>query len=167
MLKSTKNICLMALGIALYVVLSMTVKIPLISHIQTDLGYVAFGIWCSIFGWYGFIVGTIGCMLESLIISGWIPIGWMLGQVVIGLICGSAYKHCNSAVVKVLLTIIAIFIGIAGIKTIVECYLYSIPFEIKVIKNIIASVADIVPMIIGMYVGCKFKSKTDKFMNSI
>ena len=37
-MKKTKKIALLGMGIALYVVLGAMVKIPLIAHIQTDLG---------------------------------------------------------------------------------------------------------------------------------
>lgn len=158
-MKRTQKICYIGIGIAFYVALSMTVKIPLISHIQTDLGYIAFGAWCCLFGWLGAIVGAVGCLLESLLISGWIPTGWILGQIAIGLICGIAYKHCKSNIAKILITIIAVFIGIAGIKTIVECYLYQIPFGVKIAKNAIATIADIVPMIGGLFIGNAIKSK--------
>ena len=40
----------MGIGIALYVVLGMMIKIPLIGHIQTDFGYVAYGTFLSLFG---------------------------------------------------------------------------------------------------------------------
>lgn len=155
----TKSICLMGLGIALYVVLSMTFKMPLISHIQTDLGYIVFGVYCVLFGWQGFIVGALGCMLESLIFNGWFPTGWIIGQIVIGVICGIAYKKFNSNAFKIVITVIAILIGIAGIKTLVECKLYSIPFAVKVIKNLFAAAADMPPMIIGLFVGNYLKSK--------
>ncbi len=47
----TKKICYMGLGIALYFVFAMALQIPLIGHLKTDLGYIAFGAWCVIFGW--------------------------------------------------------------------------------------------------------------------
>lgn len=55
---NTKKISITALGIALYVVLSMTVKIPLIAHISLDLGYIVFAFYCYHFGTVsGMIVG--------------------------------------------------------------------------------------------------------------
>lgn len=154
-----KTICYLGIGIALYVALSMTIKIPLISHIQTDLGYIVFGVYCVLFGWQGFIVGSIGCLIESLIFNGWLPWGWILGQIAIGIICGICYKKFNYKITKVIVTIIAVFIGIAGIKTLIECKLYSIPLMIKLGKNLIAAVADTIPMIIGMFVGEKIKNR--------
>ena len=45
----TKKITYLGMGIALYVVLSMTVKIPLINQIKTDFGYLAFGAFLNLF----------------------------------------------------------------------------------------------------------------------
>lgn len=153
--KTVKHISYMAMGIALYFVLGLTLKIPIVGHLQTDLGYIAFGAWCAVFGWQACIVGAAGCLLESLLLSGWFPPGWILGQLVIGVICGMAYKKCNSNVLKIIITVFAVFLGIAGVKTLVECKLYSIPLAVKLSKNSVAAVADTVPMIIGMFVGEK------------
>lgn len=158
-MRKIKNICYIGMGIALYFVLSMALNIPLIGHLKTDLGYIAFGTWCVLFGWQGCIVGAAGCLLESLLVSGWIPIGWILGQITIGLICGTAYKKCKSTVVNVIITIAAVFMGVAGIKTLIECELYSIPLVVKLSKNLIAAVADTIPMLIGLFVGNMIKKR--------
>ena len=93
MMTNTKKITFTAIGIALYVVLSMSMKIPLIAHISLDLGYIAFALYCYHFGAIsGMIVGGVGCVLISLITTGWFPPGWFLGNLVIGLICGCLYK---------------------------------------------------------------------------
>ena len=152
---NVKKITLLGIGIALYVVLSFAIKIPLISHIQTDLGYIAFGAMCAIAGVPALIVGVFGCLLESLFMTGWVPIGWMIGQGIIGIICGYAYKKNKNIWLNIIITIVAILIGIGGIKTIIECYLYAIPFAVKIPKNLIASVADMVPMIGGYLLAIK------------
>ena len=93
MMTNTKKITFTAIGIALYVVLSMSMKIPLIAHISLDSGYIAFALYCYHFGAIpGMIVGGVGCVLISLITTGWFPPGWFLGNLVIGLICGCLYK---------------------------------------------------------------------------
>lgn len=158
---STKNITFLGMLIALYVVLGLVMNIPLLagSHLQTDLGYIAFAVALMMFGWQGMIVGVIGCLIESLVVSGWVPFGWMLGQAAIGIICGLAYKKTDNKIIHVVVTIAAVFIGIAGIKTLVECRLYSIPFAVKFAKNFIAFIADAVPMIIGLLVGYRLIDK--------
>lgn len=165
--RNIKMICCLGVGIALYVALSATVKIPLISHIQTDLGYIVFGAFCVWLGWKGLIVGAVGCMLESLIFSGWFPVGWIAGQILIGLICGISYRALKDKsnwikyVVSGLITVAAVFIGVAIIKTVIECAMFAIPFEAKMAKNSIAFVADTVPMILGMIIGHKLNNKIE------
>ena len=157
-MKNTKMIAYLSVSIALYIVLSMLVKIPLISHIGTDLGYIVFGFACFTFGWSAAIVGIIGCMFESILISGWIPIGWMVGQAIIGLMCGYFYKHSKNKAVHIFITIIAIFIGVGIVKTGIECVLYQIPVLVKLPKNIIAFIADTIPMLIGLWFGYNYKT---------
>ena len=43
-MSKTKKICLTALGIALYVCVSMLIKIPVVGHISLDLGYIVGGL---------------------------------------------------------------------------------------------------------------------------
>ena len=155
--KNVKKICYLGIGIAMYVVLSMAMKIPLISHIQTDFGYIAFGVFACLVGWEAAIVGVIGALFSSLLINGWIPIGQMVGQLVIGIICGLAYKKIKNIPVNIAITIVAVFIGVGLIKTGIECKLYSIPFAVKFIKNCIAWVADTIPMVFGYLLSFKFK----------
>ena len=44
-MKNVKRIAYLGIGIALYVVLGLVMNIPLLAgtHLQTDLGYIAFG----------------------------------------------------------------------------------------------------------------------------
>ena len=157
-MKKTKLIAYLGMSIALYVVLGMTMRIPLIGHIGTDLGYIAFGVACFLFGWPAAIVGIIGCLIESLLVSGWIPIGWMIGQAAIGLICGVVYKKYDNKIIHILITVFSVFIGIVVIKTVIECNLYDIPFLVKIPKNTIAWIADTIPMLIGLFTGYRLKN---------
>lgn len=171
-MNKTKKICYLGIGTALYVVLSATVKIPLIGHIQTDLGYIAFGAFLVLFGWPAAIIGVLGCLIESLIFSGWVPLGWMAGQLFIGLTCGRWYEltRRNQPVYKEvsrgIFTVLMMFIGIAEIKTGIECYLYSIPFEIKFAKNMVAFIVDMIPMITGMLIGTRIWDRIKKITNN-
>jgi len=151
--KNTKKLTFTALGIALYVLLSMTMKIPLIGHIGLDLGYIVFAVYCYHFGILpGVMVGGIGCILVSLLTSGWFPPGWLLGNILIGIFCGWLYKHENTnyaIISNIVVTIAAVALGILGVKTIVECSLYSIPLAVKVPKSIVAFVTDAIVMCAG------------------
>ena len=156
-----KNILALGLLSALYVVLGFMCKIPLIGHIGTDLGYVAFAVVLYNFGPAGAAVGVIGCFLESYLLQGWIPYGWIAGQLLIGICCGLVYKKVDNKVLQIIATIVAMFVGIGLIKTLIECGLFGIPFEVKIVKNSIAFVADLVPMVIGLVVSWKMNKRKD------
>ena len=150
-----KKMTYTAIGIALYVALSMVLKIPVIGHIGLDLGYIVLAVYCMKFGAVsGAIVGACGCTLISLIMSGWFPPGWFVGNLVIGLICGKFYKKENK-IYNIVLTMFAVILGILMIKTVIECYMFSIPFMVKIPKNAIAAVMDMFVMWIGLFVSDK------------
>lgn len=155
-----KRICYLGLGVALWLVFAAVLKVPLIGHIQTDLGYIVFGVYCVLFGWQAAIVGVLGCMLESLIFSGWFPEGWMLGNLFIGITVGAIlHKFKVNKFVALIVVCVSVFLGIGIIKTVVEWAIYKMPFSVKFMKDLIATVADIVPMYIGILLGNMFKNK--------
>lgn len=153
--KNLRKICALGILTALYVVLGFSYKIPLIGHIATDLGYVVFAVALYNFGVAGAAVGILGCFLESLVLQGWIPYGWIVGQLLIGIVCGLVYTKCGAKSLQVLVTIVAMFVGIGLIKTLIECRMFGIPFEVKFMKNLVAFVADLVPMLIGLVISWK------------
>lgn len=159
---STKRICLIAMGIALYVCVSMIISIPIVGHISLDLGYIVLAIYCYLYGSVaGAIVGTGGCFFVSLLSSGWIPIGWMLGNLFIGVICGRAYSVTKGEKyapwINLFVTIVAVFVGIGLIKTVVECVLYSIPVSVKFAKDLVAFAMDATTMCAGLLLSSKIK----------
>lgn len=168
---STKKICITSIGIALYVALSMTVKIPIIGHIALDLGYVVLGVYCFCFGGVsGAIVGGCGCVIVSLITSGLFPPGWFVGNIFIGAVCGKLYERDQRDSVLAFLggyfnfmvTILAVLIGIGVIKTAIECLLFSIPWMVKIEKNGIAALVDIIVMMIGVLLAPRISKKVRK-----
>lgn len=152
--KKLLYMCHAALGTALYFVVSMTIKIPVIGHISLDLGYIVLAIYCYLFGGaYGAFIGGAGCILVSIISSGWIPYGWFPGNLVIGYICGRFYIRKKSLLAftkNVGITLIAVFIGIVCIKTFVEVLLFQIPLSVKLAKDIVAFVMDTIVMSAGL-----------------
>ena len=98
-MKKTTKITLTAVGVAMYVVLSMIAKIPVIAHISLDLGYIVLAVYCYHMGAVsGMIVGGAGCVLVSLLTTGWFPPGWFAGNLLIGLWCcgnDGKYQHHN------------------------------------------------------------------------
>jgi uncharacterized membrane protein len=159
-----RNIAFIGIGIALYIVMSLTLKIPLIGHISVDLGYIALAVYCYHFGAVaGALVGGAGCALMSTLVYGMFPPGWLVGNLLIGFICGLLYKKKGKYKIlfNILLTIIAIFIGIGIIKTVIECMMFHIPFGVKFIKNLVAFICDAIVMTIGILVAPKIpKLKT-------
>lgn len=154
-MSKTKGICLTALGIALYVVVSMSLKIPTgIGHLALDLGYVVLAVYCYIYGGVsGAIVGACGCFLVSLISTGWIAIGWPLGNLLVGALCGVVYNRTKdkkwAVPIGMAVTVVAVFIGVGVIKTVVECAMYSLPLGIKFAKNMVAFAMDAAVMCAG------------------
>jgi len=151
---TTKNICLTALGVALYVAMSMVIKIPVIGHISLDLGYIVFAVYCYIYGAAsGAIVGACGCFLVSILATGWLGTEWAMGNLLIGVICGIVYKrikdHRYEIIIGIVTTVIAVFLGICIVKTALACAVYGYPFAVKFAKNSIAFVMDSIVMSIG------------------
>ncbi len=93
--RKTKKICLMAVGIALFVVLSLCLQVPLFENYYLCLGYVVMAVYCYSFGTLsGTVVGFFGVVLYCLVISGMrgMP-GWALGNIVIGTTLGQMFKR--------------------------------------------------------------------------
>lgn len=155
-----------AAGIALYVVVSMLLKIPMIGHISLDLGYIVLAFWCMMFGPVSAgLVGCGGAFLVSLIASGWIAFGWPLGNLLIGVVCALVYKP-DKPIRNVAITVLMVFIGVLGIKTAVECPLYGIPIMVKIPKNAVAAVADTITMTVGARMAGKCYDRLAKIIKN-
>lgn len=150
MSNKVKKITYLGMGIALYVVLSYTVKIPLINQIRTDFGYLVFGVFLCLFGVEGTIVGVLGCIISNLLYSGTFPIGWALGQLFIGIVCGLSFRKVENTGLRVLIACVSVLIGIGVIKTLVESFLFNLPLAAKFVRGLVASVADAVPFALGI-----------------
>lgn len=149
-MKTTRYVTFTAIGIALYVALSMVAKIPLfVGHLAFDLGYIVMAVYAMQIGAVSAaIVGGCGCVAVSMLASGWFPAGWLLGNIIIGLICGSTYDYKRPAR-NIIITILAVFLGILSVKTLIECSLYEIPFLVKLPKNLVAATVDAITMSFG------------------
>ena len=139
---------------ALYVVLSAFLKVTFIGNIQLDLGYIAYAVALYMFGWAGIVVGVIGCSLESILFSAYgFSVSWAAANLVIGVlfvIIGlSDTEVMRPRIVEALAIIGCAGISMVLVKTPIECWLYGIPFKIKVAKNLVAAVADGITMILG------------------
>lgn len=148
---TTKKITGIAVLTALYCVLSAMMKIPFIGAISLDLGYVALTLACAVFGPWGAFVGAVGCGLESMMFSPYgFSISWFVANLIIGLGCGFVFMNTKIVWKRVLAIILFVGIGMLGAKTGIECYLYHIPFAVKIIKNLVAFGVDSLVMLIGL-----------------
>ena len=155
---SVKKICINGIGIALFVVMTLCLQVPVFENYYLCLGYVAMAFYTYYFGTTsGVLVGTVGVFLYCILTGGLrgMP-GWILGNVVIGIICGITAKivkkHDRKYIKEILMitsVIISAAIGILVVKSLVEVALYSLPFMLRVTNNIFAFVADVVVLVLG------------------
>ncbi len=162
-MKATKKIALIGILSALYVVLSLTLKIPMgIGSIALDLGYLALTVAVFTVGPWAGAVGGIGAFVESLAFTAYgISWGWVVMNILIGVIAGFALRKIKLENIKQyaisgLILIGAVLVGITA-KTIIECNLYSIPYLVKIPKSAVAFGVDAVVMLIGLPIANKVK----------
>ena len=161
-MKKNQKIAFLSLGIALYVVLSAFVIIPIVNRIKLDLGYIVFGIYLNTFGIAGTAVGVLGCIIGELLKGGSLRIAWPIGQAFIGIFLGLLLPKTKNTWLKVLYCIIAVFIGIAVIKTIIEVAMYQFPFNLKFASNFAAFIIDAIALITGVLLNRKIRIIKDQ-----
>ena len=159
MSKQIKRISLLAVGIAMFVVLSLCLQVPVFENYYLCLGYVVMAVYCCSFGTLsGTVVGFFGVVLYCVVISGLrgMP-GWSLGNIVIGIGLGSVFKAVRPLKSVVLRTVIecsvivaVTAVGILVVKSETESLLYAQPFLVRVAKNTSAFIADCVMLIISL-----------------
>lgn len=157
--KTTRKICATAMGIALFVVLTLCLQVPVFENYYLCLGYIAMMVFCYYFGTAsGTVVGVVGVILYCLLTSGLrgMP-GWAIANIVIGALTGFACrltKNVEKRWVRIAVVTFAIVlstaIGVLVLKSFVEYILYAQPIWIRMAKNVYAFVADIVVMIIAI-----------------
>ena len=154
----TKKLCYLAALTALYVVLSAFLKINIIGNIQIDLGYIAFAVAICEFGFSGALVGIIGCALESILFSAYgFSISWAAANAIIGIGCAACFLATEKTWLRALSIILFCAIGLLFAKTLIECYLYTIPLAVKIPKNAVAFAMDSAVMIAGLFVYRRIK----------
>lgn len=162
-----KDITYLAFGIALFVVLSMCLRVPVFENYYLCLGYIVMAVYIWNFKWYeGTVIGVLGvilyCWIGGLGFNG-LP-GWAAGNLVIGIILGFTlplFKKLADKVTKstepgeyvakkkavviplfIIVAVIATFIGIELVKSFVDMFVVAQPFAIRFIKNFNSFVAD-------------------------
>ena len=160
----------MAVGIALFVVLSLCLQVPVFENYYLCLGYVVMAVYCYSFGTVsGTVVGVLGVVLYCVVISGMrgMP-GWSLGNIIIGIALGLAFKHTRSIksvllrnIILCIVIVAATAFGILVIKSETESLLYMQPFPVRVVKNSYAFIADAIMLIISLPI-CQVLDKPAK-----
>ncbi len=156
---STRRLCVMAVGIALFVALSVCLQVPVFENYYLCLGYVAMAVYCWSFGAAdGTVVGVLGVALYCLVINGLrgMP-GWALGNLVIGPVLGAVFartRRMESAAARFGLNaaavVLSVTVGILGVKSAVESLLYTQPFLLRVGKNFYAWAADVFMLLVSL-----------------
>lgn len=175
-MKSIRYITVTAMGIALFVALTLCMQVPIFENYYACLGYIVMAVYCCSVGiTSGTLVGVIGVILYCLIIGGLrgMP-GWALGNAVIGLISGATFKYTrrlNNKAVRCMLCGIAIlfstFLGILVCKSILESFMYSQPFFVRVVNNIYAFVADAVVLMLSIPFCEILDDKVRRYINDL
>lgn len=156
---STRKITAIGMGIALFVALSLCLQVPVFENYYLCLGYIVMTFYCYSLGPIsGTIVGTAGVILYCLLISGLrgMP-GWVAGNIFIGIVLGLWFSKSRKKlrrsyilnILSIIIIIVATAIAMLGIKSVVECVLYSQPFLIRVVSNMYAFIADTFVIIFG------------------
>lgn len=164
MKEKTKRMCITAMGIALFVVTSLCLQVPIFENYYICLGYIVMLVYLYSIGTIsGTLVGFLGVILYCICISGLrgMP-GWSLGNIAIGIIMGICFKKTRNMkkykilpiAIEIACIIISTTIGIMGVKSFVEYVLYSQPMIVRMASNVYAYIADIVTLIIALPI-CK------------
>lgn len=155
-----RTITFLAIGIALFVALSMCLRVPVFENYYLCLGYIVMTVYIWCFKWYeGAIIGFLGvilyCIIGGLGFNG-MP-GWALGNVVIGLIVGISLKYIQriknkplQVALTAVVATIATFIGIEIVKSLVDSVVVSQPFALRFAKNMTSFISDAFVIVISL-----------------
>ena len=167
----TKDITFIAIGLALFVALSMCLRVPVFENYYLCLGYIVMTVYIWCFKWYeGAIIGCLGvilyCIIGGLGFNG-MP-GWAVGNIVIGLIIGMTLKFIQkikNKTVQVILTalvaIVATFVGIELIKSLIDSFVVRQPFVVRFAKNMTSFISDAFVIVVSLPI-CALVEKTAK-----
>ena len=155
MKKNVEWICVNALGIALFVVLTMCLQVPVFENYYLCLGYVALVVFAGYYGAVsGMLIGCFGAVLYCLLTGGLrgMP-GWTAGNLLIGAALGMVLKRVDIRRMPVwqyilfgLFILVITAAAMLGIKSLTESLLYAQPMAVRMAKNFYAFAADTVVM---------------------
>lgn len=152
----TEKICVLGILTALFVALSMCLRVPVFDNFYVCLGYIAMYMAMALYGVTGgMVVGTCGTAIYCLLISGLrgLP-GWLVGNVAISLIVGlwmlmtRALPHqIKWSVCTAVIITVATAIGMLIFKSLTEVILYAQPMWLRITTNFPAFVTDAIVLI--------------------
>ena len=94
--------------------------------------------------------------MESMLFSPYgFSISWFVANLIIGLGCGLVFKKTENTWIRIAAIVGFVALGMLGAKTGIECYLYHIPFAVKIVKNAVAFGVDTLTMLIGLGITSK------------
>ena len=168
---TVRKISLLGVGIALFVVLSLCLQVPVFENYYLCLGYAVMMVYCFRFGpAAGAAVGAGGVVIYCLLTSGLrgMP-GWSLGNAAIGVLLGGGLRLCAKirprtvrAFAQLALIVLATAVGILGVKSLTECLLYAQPFAVRAAKNMAAFIADAVMLAVSLPAAALLDGQTGK-----
>ena len=170
-----KKLIIDANGIALFVVLSMCLRVPVFENYYFCLGYVVMTVYCYCIGiTSGTLVGTMGVALYCILISGLrgMP-GWVLGNLILAIVIGLTFKLVKKLkkpwlenVISIAVIVVSTAVAILLVKSMVEHLLYYQPFWLRVMKNVYAFVADVIVIVISIPICRLLEPKLKVFLES-
>ena len=153
----TKRIVQIGIGVALYVVLSMLVNVPIVGHVRFDAGYICFAVYLDLFGWWGIIVGVLGCFIKGYVSDGWVPFTWMVGQTIVGVSCSTVFAKTDKPFWKIAAIVVSVIVGIGIVSSVMSALIFGQSIPMKIGRGMITAAADSVPMIVGLFVSKQLK----------
>ena len=149
----TRWITATAVGIALFTVFSLVLRIPVFAsgHFYICLGYIVMGIFCYYYGILsGTLIGVLGILFYCLITSSLGGmVGWMLGNAVIGVcvgLVGSKTREMKNELLHQALLIgvgiLSTALGMLLVKAVYESLLSGLPFSVRFVANMTGFITD-------------------------
>lgn len=155
----TEKICILGILTALFVALSIVLRVPVFDNFYLCLGYIAMYMAMCIYGITGgIVVGTLGTTIYCLLISGLrgLP-GWLVGNLVISMIVGlwmimtRPLPHKTKWTLTTIgIIIAATAIGMLIFKSITEVLLYAQPMWLRITTNFPAFVSDAIVLCLSI-----------------
>ena len=127
----TRDITFLAAGIALFVALSMCLRVPVFENYYLCLGYVVMTVYIWCFKWYeGAVIGLIiGLPLKGIKKIERKPLQVLAAAVV---------------------AVIAAFAGILIVKSLIDSFVVGQPFPVRFVKNMTSFVSDAFMIVVSL-----------------